>query len=480
MRKLALILGSALALQTGMQAEAQVLSPRLGLEATRKGIGAVPVEIWLKPGATPPPGAVEVAPDRVLAEATPGALEALAQSGTADYIAPADTFSAPQPEAGEDPDDTAAKAVSLWPSGTGRGVTIGILDFGPVPDLPAITARRSFGAPGHGDHFARVAGIVQQLAPGARLLAASLPTSNASATDVAHAAQWLADQGARIITFSGATYLNRRDGLAPLDRLVDTLSARGILWIAAAGNEAQRSWTGWSDDSNGDHLTDITPTQSAITLRSRGGAVQIAVTWDDWGGQRAPQGAWDLDIVLRDAQGREVAAAHTPRGAKGEPVETLTLRDLPAGTYRVELPLRGRGSAVRVRFVALGAVDGISPTVPGESIGSPATARSALAVGAVEQPSFSTARYSGQGPTADQRPKPDLAAIGWGGDGQVGTSYAAPRVAALAACLMELQPELGPVQIRDRLAKLARPVSARRTMLGEPSGWIDSRGHDHL
>ena len=461
------------------QASAQVLSPRLALDSAAKGFGALPVEIWLTPGAPPPPGAIEIAPDHVLAEATPGALAALAQSGDADYIAPADTIFAPDDDTEEQNTEAATKALSLWPAATGRGVTIGLIDFGPAPDLPTITARRNFGIPGRGDHFARVASIVQRLAPGARLIAASLPAGSGSATDVARAAQWLADMGAQIITFSGATYLNRRDGLAPLDRLVDALSARGILWIAAAGNEAQRSWTGWSEDRNGDHLTDIAPGQSAITLRSRGGAVQIALTWDDWGGPRAPQGAWDLDLLLRDAQGRTIAAAQTPRGAKGEPVETLTLRDLPAGTYRIEIPLHGHGEAVRVRLVALGAAEGISPAIPSESIGNPATARAAIAVGAVEQPSFATARYSGQGPTADLRPKPDLAALGWGGDGHSGTSYAAPRVAALAACVMEAQPGLSPTQIRQRLAALARPIASRRTALGEAPGWIDSRGKDH-
>lgn len=473
-----------LALLAGTASSAQVISSRLRLDVERKSSDPIPVQLWLKDGATPPADAIEVGPQLYLGAYPVSDIESLAASGEAEYIAPSDAIEAPQPEADADdatsdaPSDGFAKALPRWPTSTGRGTTIGVIDFGRPPALPAIVATRSFGMGGQGDHFTRVARIINRLAPDARILAASLSPTRATSTDVARAAEWLAAQGAQIITFSGVSYVGRRDGQAPLDRMVDRLARRNILWVAAAGNEARRSWSGWTDRQTRDGLLEVAPGLGSIAITSPGGTIHIAVTWDEWGENGPPRGGWDVDAVLKDSAGREVIAARTRRAAIGEPVETLSARNLPAGVYQLELPVRGGGVPVRVRVVTTGSVSFINPSVPSETVGSPATAVGALAVGAVASPRFTTSPYSGQGPTADRRPKPDIAALGSGGDGTVGTSYAAPRVAALAACLIAEQPDLSVAVLRSRLAAYAQPVTGRRTLLGEARLWVDTRARE--
>jgi minor extracellular serine protease Vpr len=88
-----------------------------------------------------------------------------------------------------------------------------------------------------------------------------------------------------------------------------------------------------------------------------------------------------------------------------------------------------------------------------------------------------TAAYSGQGPTADRRAKPELAASGAGGGGSVGTSYAAPRIAAIVACVLSRHPEWDPAQVKSALASYTRPLE-RRSVLGEAPRWIDTRAHE--
>lgn len=468
-------------------AVAQVLSPRLAATLAGKGIEPVPVEIWTAPGAPAPPGAEAVEPDHYLAAYPPGEVAALAAQGTVAYVAPADPVWAPDsldappetalvPEDGQAPEAKAfTPMTAIWPAGTGRGVIIGVLDFGEVPARAAVAAQRSFGRGGASGHCAMVLDILRALAPGARLVVATLSPAAASAGDLQRAALWLERQGAGIITFSGASYANRRDGLAPIDRIVDAQVARGIVWVAASGNEAQRSWTGLAQDRDRDGLVDIAPGRNAVTLAARG-PVSLALTWDDWGQGGPPRGALDIDLVVSDLAGREIAAERTRRLPVGEPVKTLPLPRLAPGTYRIALPLRGNGGPVGVRLTATGMATYLDPAVPYASIGNPATAQGAITVAAVDPRQGVTAPYSGQGPTADRRAKPELGASGVGAAGRVGSSFAAPRIAAMAARLLSDHPGWGPAAVRLALARYGRPLQ-RRSVIGEAARWIDTRGH---
>ncbi len=92
---------------------------------------------------------------------------------------------------------------------------------------------------------------------------------------------------------------------------------------------------------------------------------------------------------------------------------------------------------------------------PWQKITSPADADSVLSVGAVNQ-NGEYMEFSSLGPTANGRIKPEVAAQGWftiasnGGGGTrstIGTSFAAPLVASLAAGLWQARPELNNMDI---------------------------------
>ena len=463
--------------------EGGTVSPRLAGVLAEKGLEPIGVEIWTRPNAPAPRGAAEIEPEHYLASLQPGEIRDLAASGSIAYVAPADPIVAPDPV--DEPASkggwslgSASKAVTPrrsadWPSGTGSGITIGVIDFGEVPATFHVAAQRKFGRPGTSAHGSAVLAILHRLAPQARLVFAGLSPTAATTSDVQSAALWLEAQGARIITFSGATYSNRRDGFAPIDRIVDAQAARGVLWVAASGNEARRSWSGLSIDRDGDGLVDIGAGLNAVTLTSNG-PVTLTLTWDDWGLRGPPGGQWNIDLLVSDSRGRLLAAERTRRGPIGEPVKVLTLPKLAPGTYHIALPLRGKGPAVRVRLTATGKATYLSPAVPFGSIGNPATARGAIAVAAIDPASATTTAYSGQGPTADRRAKPEFGASGAGSGGDWGTSYSAPRIAALAARIWSNSPRLGAIALRAALERYSQRV-ARRSVLGEAPRWIDTR-----
>lgn len=107
-------------------------------------------------------------------------------------------------------------------------------------------------------------------------------------------------------------------------------------------------------------------------------------------------------------------------------------------------------------------------------ITSPADADSVLTIGAVDKYG-EYAYFSSTGPTADGRIKPDVAGKGlnttvYDGDGSVtsssGTSFSAPVVAGLVACLWQAHPQLTNMQILDAIRNNSSQVNNPDSLLG--------------
>jgi hypothetical protein len=113
--------------------------------------------------------------------------------------------------------------------------------------------------------------------------------------------------------------------------------------------------------------------------------------------------------------------------------------------------------------------DGIKRPGPG-SITLPADARGdVIVVGASSRDSAKVMPFSSQGPTSDNRPKPDILAPGEqimsakpGGshNAQSGTSMAAPHIAGIAALILERYPKLQPLQVKRILMQSAKKLDS--------------------
>ncbi len=107
-------------------------------------------------------------------------------------------------------------------------------------------------------------------------------------------------------------------------------------------------------------------------------------------------------------------------------------------------------------------------------VGTPADGDSVIAVGAVT-PDSVKAGFSSFGPTADGRIKPDVAAQGVGvyyASGNTsyaqggGTSFSAPLVAGVVAQMLQANPALTPLDVRDILRRTASQAAAPDNRLG--------------
>lgn len=107
-------------------------------------------------------------------------------------------------------------------------------------------------------------------------------------------------------------------------------------------------------------------------------------------------------------------------------------------------------------------------------ISAPADGDSVLAVGAVD--AFANyAGFSGIGPTYDGRIKPNVCAMGYqttiqGADGSIsssnGTSFSAPLISGLAACLWQAFPELNNMEILKKIEESSHIYSSPNNKIG--------------
>ena len=344
---------------------------------------------------------------------------------------------------------------------TGREAAVGVLDFG-FQDyaalvrsgrLPPAAAQRAFNDSGtveNGNrHGTACAEIVHAVAPDARLFLAAV---DGRTDQVMNAAWWLAEQGVDIINFSGGTPVGPHDGTALLDRFVDDfVDATGIVWVNAAGNYGAQHWGGPATDRDRDGVIEIGGDWPGIAVRpadAARGIIDLVVIWDDWGADPSrPSASQDIDAFLfavdeRTQELELVAEGASPQRGRGEPVERVRYQDALEGQPYVLL-LRAtrltRPANLHVYSLAPGTME---PTDPSGSLEIPATARGALAVGAVDVTSGQLALYSAHGPPDDERLKPELSApantrsLAYGTRFS-GTSAAAPHVAGFLALLIK-------------------------------------------
>lgn len=95
---------------------------------------------------------------------------------------------------------------------------------------------------GHGTQVAGVAaanGVIQGVAPGARLLVAKVLDREGTTQweQLAKAIRWAAQEGADVINLSLGYYRDESAGNNTLTKLVDDLSGEGLIFTIAAGNE---------------------------------------------------------------------------------------------------------------------------------------------------------------------------------------------------------------------------------------------------
>jgi subtilisin family serine protease len=337
---------------------------------------------------------------------------------------------------------------------TGVGVRIGVLDLGFAgyegllgEELPDEVVLEKFGWRFSEDapmaqqvHGTACAEIVHEIAPDAELVLAMYDGSSAA---FGEAVDWLVGQDVDIISHSAGGVVDPRDGTGFMSKIVDETSAKDILWVNAAGNEALAHHRGTFTDASGDGLHEFPSGDQALAALGDGD-IQVVLLWqDEW--ERSTQ---DYQLYVFDAAGELLGRSEwLQSGGDGEwPVEVVQVYSGGNPVFAVIVAENADRAVTFDIFIRGGIVDSPSASY---SVSSPADAFTSLTVGATEWSDDSLAEYSSQGPTTDDRLKPEIAAptnVSGASYGDLemtftGTSASCPHVAGAAALVWHAYPE---------------------------------------
>ena len=307
-------------------------------------------------------------------------------------------------------------------------------------------------------HGTAVAEIVHEMAPGAQLYLIKVGDT----LDLRDAKDYCITSGIRIINHSVGWYdTNFYDGTCYFDNAVCSANhayRSGILWVNAAGNDAESHYEATFRDTDGNRLHNVSILSNFLTIHGVAGYVMvITLTWDAW-----PVTDQDYDLLLFDSSFSLVAWSTNAQTGTQPPAEEIVYLVPTSGTYY--LAVKKYSTTANHRFHIFSFYDDLSPHVASGSLVSPSDATGVMAVAAIDWTKWTTGPqedFSSQGPTSDGRMKPEIS----GPDGVTsavyqpdlffGTSSASPHVAGAAALILSNIPTLTVSQLWDVLTSSA-------------------------
>lgn len=354
----------------------------------------------------------------------------------------------------------------------GRTVTIGIIDNFDFKHLPDQIAGKSTACrynvvvntepEMHGNIVTEVVARMTANVPSIQLCLYPAGTAHELRDIVAHAAAHHVDVLTNSMTFFDE--FDFFDGRSQLAQDISRGLGSQIVFVVSSGNYGDSHYWGTFANAADRRWHQFASGQETLSLRIDG-TVALWLNWNSWRGPGGMAQSLDLFLYSEDLKA-EVARSTT--SAEDEFYQAIERENLH-GVYKVVI----KNSSLRVRPVAFHLFVLENARVgPGDQrllserrslAGVVQPIDNVIAVGAAQYSRGQIWPYSSQGPTGDDRAKPDL--VGYSPvpsdlNGKVmhGTSFTAPQVAAAAALLRAKNPGLSAAEIKRILLQSASPV----------------------
>ena len=367
----------------------------------------------------------------------------------------------------------------------GSGIKVGIIDagfknyragLGKTLPTAAQVSFRSFilgGGEGSEIHGVAVAEVVHSLAPDATLLLAVIEDE----IGFAQAVDWLLESKVQIIQVSlGWAGLFPGDGTGKMAEQLDRARRQGVLPVVSAGNYGRSHYTAPLRVNEKGLQLFGTDNRLTLKLTAKANSAWVALRWDEkW---ENPQ--TNLDLYVQDKAGQALGSSRNEQGQNSPkpPTELVPFRTVPDQIYYIQVRLTGKPAATLPRLHLFAYNASLEESTAQGSVATPADARGAISVGAVNWHDDKLEEYSSRGPTSDGRLKPELV-----GPSQVstvtlgqaqfftGTSAAAPQVSGTAALLWSAAPGLNADQVARYLSRNARSLASEASLRDPATGY---------
>ena len=388
----------------------------------------------------------------------------------------------------------------------GQGTKVAIIDLG-FSGLSAAIAAGEFGSgSGYGGsavidptcthdytgtgleadtaHGTAVAEIVHDMAPQATLCLMKISDE----LDLENAKDDAITYGVDIINHSVGWYnTNFYDGTGEVAGIANDARDNGILWVNAAGNEADSTYTGhWQGafvDNDGDSYLDFGTGSDPLDgdaidecndlYAASGETIYIYLTWDAW-----PSDPEDYDLHLYDPNGTKVDSSTNVQNGTQHPTESISYPVSTTGYYCFAIEAFNAPSRPDLEVFIFKENQSVAVNQqyhhPESSIIAPANSAKVFTVGAIYHGNWTTGpqeSFSSQGPSnaskfAASITKPDImgpdgvSSYTYGAFYFYGTSAASPHVAGAAALLLSENPTLTADDLQNKLEADAIDIGA--------------------
>ncbi len=358
----------------------------------------------------------------------------------------------------------------------GQNTRVAVIDLGFIGltaaqnagELDNVVYTHDFGSGGvesYTSHGTAVAEIVADMAPQASLYLMKVDDE----VDLQNAVTYCVNNGIDIVNHSVGWYnTNYYDGTGTVAGAANTARDNGILWVNAAGNDADGvagytgHWQGAFADGDGDNWHDFAAGDERNSFYlALGETVDIYMTWDDW-----EFSAQDYDLYLYDPGGGEVDWSENVQDGSQHPTEWIEYTTTTSGYHSFAIYRWNAPASPEIEVFLwnnTGTALGLEHNVYESSIVTPGNSSKVMAVGAIHRGNWTTGpqeTYSSQGPSnaskyASSRIKPDImgpdSVSNYTYGGFAGTSASSPHVAGAAALLLSEDPTRTADQLRTKL-----------------------------
>ena len=358
----------------------------------------------------------------------------------------------------------------------GAGVKVAIIDGGfdslteaqAAGDIPA--TYKSFDFTGSGletttPHGTAVAEAIFDLAPQAEFYLYKI----SDATDLENATDSCISNGVDIVNHSMGWFnaLGYYDGTGAICSMVDNAISHGIVWVNSAGNSARHHYRAvFSDNGHNRHIfNEPDDTINPTGPYNAGQYISICMNWDKY--LFTDQ---DYDLYLAKDTGSVtrkwvLVDSSTNRQSGGStiqdvPQESITFENSEDDAMYGLLVKRLPTTVEDVDFTLFSLEQrGLSYYTESSSLTDPGTITDVVTVGAINRLVYNTTgaieSFSSQGPTTDDRIKPDVAApdncISHAYGYWWGTSLASPHTAGICALIKSRFPSYSDTNTREYL-----------------------------